>query len=303
MNAVRVNELTKSYDGRPVLKGVSMTVACGEIYGFLGPNGAGKTTTLRILLGLLERDTGETLVLDMDPSASGRLLRRSVNALPESYGFYSWMCAEDYLRFFSRLYGRNMSRQDGQSRLEQVGLVPTDRRPIRTFSRGMKQRLGIARAFLNDPRVLFLDEPTNGLDPKGRREIHDLLLASNRQKGMTIIISTHILDDVDRLCGRVGILSNGRLGYEGPLRPEAESSSVRYRFRVQDEGSVPDEWAVPGIGLIGRNGPWLSCLIEGMTPAQAVKALVDRGLPIVEAQPVTGGLEDLYMKHVSGGAQ
>lgn len=303
MNVVCLSGLTKSFDGRIVLKGVSMTVARGEIYGFLGPNGAGKTTTLRILLGILPRDAGEVAVLDMDPATSGHLLRRRVNALPESYGFYSWMRAEDYLRFFARLYGRKLPLADCRGRLDQVGLAPGDRRPIRTFSRGMKQRLGIARAFLNDPQLLFLDEPTNGLDPKGRREIHDLLLGLNREKGMTIVISTHILDDVDRLCGRIAILDQGELSYEGPLRPVTEAPSLRYRFRVEDESMVPSGWAHPGIQLTGRNGPWLTCSIEKTTPAQAIKALVDGGLPIVEAQPVTGGLEELYLKHVAGGAQ
>ncbi|NOY68064.1 MAG: ABC transporter ATP-binding protein [Deltaproteobacteria bacterium] len=197
-----------------------MTVYPSDIYGFLGPNGSGKTTTLRILCGILLPDRGEVSVLGQNPASQRGLLRQRINILPESHGFYGWMLAGEYLRFFGRLYGLNLTDTDCRMHLQQVGLDSADRRPIRTFSRGMKQRVGIARALLNDPEILFLDEPTNGLDPKGRRDIHDLLLSLNREKGMTIIISTHILDDVERLCNRIAILHDKKIQYEGTLLEE-----------------------------------------------------------------------------------
>ena len=182
MTAIEVRGLKKSFDGKVVLDSISMTVRRGDIYGFLGPNGSGKTTTLRILLGIISADEGEITVLGFDPSSSGQILRRKVNALPESHGLYGWMSALHYLRFFSQLYGMAFSADELRARLQQVGLDPEDRRPVRTFSRGMKQRLGIARAIVNDAVILFLDEPSNGLDPRGRREVHDLLLRLNRGK-------------------------------------------------------------------------------------------------------------------------
>ena len=176
MNAVKVERLCKSFDDKLVLDDVSLSVNRGDIYGFLGPNGSGKTTTLRILLGILRQDKGNVNLLDMDPVTCSAELHRRVNALPESHGLYGWMSPQAYLRFFAELYGVSLNLKDAQSRLQQVGLNPDDHRPIHTFSQGMRQRLGIARAMVNDPELLILDEPTNGLDPRGRREIHDLFL-------------------------------------------------------------------------------------------------------------------------------
>jgi ABC-2 type transport system ATP-binding protein len=303
MNVIEVKGLTKSFDRKAVLKEISMAVARGDIYGFLGPNGAGKTTTLRILLGILSRDSGDVAVLGNDPSQTGHRVRQQVNVLPESHGFYAWMRADDYLQFFAGLYGRRLASLGCRTALAQVGLDPGDRRPIRTFSRGMKQRLGIARSFLNDPQLLFLDEPTSGLDPKGRRDIHDLLLALNREKGVTIVISTHILDDVERLCNRIAILDHGKVTYEGFLGEMTDTTSKRYRFRIDPSYTFPPTWAFPGVPLLERSGNWLTCSIEGKTPTQAIRTLVDGGLPVVEVGPVTGGLEGLYLSHIAGGIQ
>jgi ABC-2 type transport system ATP-binding protein len=301
MSVIVIRGLTKAFERKPVLHEVSMTVNQGDIFGFLGPNGSGKTTTLRILLGILIPDRGEIAILGMNPAAAGAQLRRRVNALPESHGLYGWMSAISYLNFFGELYDVGLAGGDYRARLRQVGLDPDDTRPIRTFSRGMKQRLGIARAMINDPEVLFLDEPTNGLDPRGRREIHDLLLRLNRERSLTIVISTHILDDVERLCNRIAILDGGRVQYEGPL-PHTPGRRMRYRLHLANGGVVPSIWDYPGISLIEHQDSWIICLIEGMSPAAAIKTMVMGGLPIIEAESLSGGLEELYLNHTTGGA-
>lgn len=301
MNAIEVRGLKKSFDTAVVLDSISMTVHRGDIYGFLGPNGSGKTTTLRILLGIIAADEGEITVLGMSPSLSGQDLRKRVNVLPESLGLYGWMSAHSYLRFFGELYGREFGADEVYARLQQVGLAPEDYRPIQKFSRGMKQRLGIARAIVNDAEILFLDEPTNGLDPRGRREVHDLLLRLNREKERTIIISTHILDDVERLCNRIAILDHGKVRYEGPLAYDQGQQTIRYRFHLGNGDSIPSPWEFPGISLAEKNDEWITCVIEGIPPHRAIKTLVEGGLSIVEAQAVSGGLEDLYLDHTMGG--
>ncbi len=301
MIAIRVRNLKKTFGAKTVLDSVSMTVHEGDICGFLGPNGSGKTTTLRVLLGIMGADEGEVSVLGLNPALSGHILRRRVNALPESHGLYGWMSAHRYLKFFSQLYGMTPNTDQLRTGLLQVGLDPNDHRPIRTFSRGMKQRLGIARATINEASILFLDEPTNGLDPRGRREIHDLLLTLNREQGLTIVISTHILDDVERLCNRIAIMDMGRVRYEGPLASGNNARSLRYRLHLDNSCSMPSGWTYPGIDIIENKEGWITCSIDGIPPAYAIKTLVEAGLPILEAEILSGGLEDLYLSHTEGG--
>jgi ABC-type multidrug transport system ATPase subunit len=295
MNAIEIKSLDKSFNGKKVLDGTYMTVYQSDIYGFLGPNGSGKTTTLRILCGILRPDRGNVSVLGQNPSLEGNFLRQRINILPESHGLYGWMRADEYLRFFSRLYGLNLTDADCRTHLHQVGLEPGDQRPIRTFSSGMKQRLGIARSLLNNPEVLFLDEPTNGLDPKGRREIHDLLLRLNREKGMTIVISTHILDDVERLCNRIAILHDKKIQYEGSLLEESAGKPLFYKFRIADDKTIADNWHFPGISFQKKNGRWLECIIENGRPEDAIKLLLQNGIPVAEAVQISGGLESTYI--------
>jgi ABC-2 type transport system ATP-binding protein len=206
-----VENLVKKYDGNTALDGLNFTVEQGDIFGFLGPNGAGKTTTIRILTAILKADSGNVLVDGHDVFKEPMAVKRVINALPESNGYYEWMMAREYLEFFSNLYEEKMSREEINELLEIVGLHGKESNLICSYSRGMKQRLGIARALINRPKLLFLDEPTNGLDPKGRRDIHDLLINLNRKHGTTIFLSTHLLDDVERLCNRTAIINYGKI--------------------------------------------------------------------------------------------
>jgi ABC-2 type transport system ATP-binding protein len=301
MKVIEIQALTKTFDGELVLDHVSMTVHQGDIYGFLGPNGAGKTTTLRILMGILNRDGGQVAVLGMDPELEGEQLRQNVSILPESQGFYGWMRAEDYLRFFGQLYGLHLTAADCRNLLDRVGLAPKNRRPLRIFSRAMKQRLGIARALLNDPEVLFLDEPTNGLDPEERKKIYDLFLRLNQQQKTSIIIATHILDDAERLCNRLAVLHEGKVRFEGHLNAPGRGESIRYRLVVERESRLPASWNFPGISLMEKRGLQLTCLISGIKPSAAIKSLVEAGVPIVEARPIQDDLQALYLAYTTGG--
>lgn len=208
---VKVENLIKKYNDHTVLDGLNFTVEEGDIFGFLGPNGAGKTTTIRILTCLIKADSGNVMINGHDVLREPMVVKKSINALPESNGYYEWMTAREYLEFFSKLYEVKMSKQEIDSLLEVVGLNGKENHLIRGYSRGMKQRLGIARAIINKPKLLFLDEPTNGLDPKGRKDIHDLLIELNRKEGTTIFLSTHLLDDVERLCNRIAIINYGKI--------------------------------------------------------------------------------------------
>ena len=214
---IRVENLVKKYNGHTALDGLDFGVEDGDIFGFLGPNGAGKTTTIRILTAIIKADSGTVLIDGHNVFEEPLAVKKIINALPESSGYYEWMTAAEYLEFFARLYEEKRSKEEIDNLLETVGLKGKERQAIRSYSRGMKQRLGIARALVNKPKLLFLDEPTNGLDPKGRRDIHDLLIDLNRKHGTTIFLSTHLLDDVERLCNRIAIINYGKIVREGEL--------------------------------------------------------------------------------------
>jgi ABC-2 type transport system ATP-binding protein len=227
---ISVENLVKRYDGYTALDGLNFTVEDGDIFGFLGPNGAGKTTTIRILTAIIKADSGNVLIDGHDIFREPLAVKEIINALPESNGYYEWMTAREYLQFFSNLYEEKTSGPDIYKLLGVVGLDDKERHLIRTYSRGMKQRLGIARALINRPKLLFLDEPTNGLDPKGRRDIHDLLIDLNRQRGTTIFLSTHLLDDVERLCNRIAIINYGKIVWVGELDRMKEKGTIEDIF-------------------------------------------------------------------------
>jgi ABC-2 type transport system ATP-binding protein len=227
---ISVENLVKRYDGYTALDGLNFSVEDGDIFGFLGPNGAGKTTTIRILTAIIKADSGNVLVDGRDVFREPLAVKKIINALPESNGYYEWMTAHEYLEFFSILYEEKASKPEIHKLLEVVGLHGKEGHLIRSYSRGMKQRLGIARALINKPKVLFLDEPTNGLDPKGRRDIHDLLIDLNRQRGTTIFLSTHLLDDVERLCNRIAIINYGKIVRVGELDRMKEKGTIEDIF-------------------------------------------------------------------------
>ncbi len=214
---ITVENLVKKYGDYMALDGLDFTVEKGDIFGFLGPNGAGKTTTIRILTTIIKADSGKVLIDGHDIFREPLVAKKVINALPESNGYYEWMTGREYLELFYNLYEGEKSKKEVYKLLEDVGLNGKDNHLIRTYSRGMKQRLGIARAIVNKPKILFLDEPTNGLDPKGRKDIHELLINMNRENGTTIFLSTHLLEDVDRLCNRVAIINYGKIVRMGDL--------------------------------------------------------------------------------------
>jgi ABC-2 type transport system ATP-binding protein len=219
---VRVREVTKDF--RPgfglrrkrVLHGISFGVREGEIFGFVGPNGAGKTTTLKILMGLIRPTSGRAEILGHDVRETA--FRRHVGFLPENPYFYEYLTGREILSFYARVSGLPGAERAErvQALLERVGLAAAADARLRTYSKGMLQRIGIAQALVHDPSVVFLDEPMSGLDPIGRKEIRDLVLRL-REEGKTVFMNTHILSDVELVCDRVAIIARGRIVHEGAI--------------------------------------------------------------------------------------
>ena len=263
---ISIENLHLAIEGKEILKGIDLHLQPGDIYGLLGPNGAGKSTTIFALLGLRAHGSGRISVLGRDPGEHAAAIRSSVGVMPENAGFYEWMTAPAYLRWYGRLYGETQTDRDLGILLEKVGLGPEGHRPIGTYSRGMKQRLAVARALMPIPRLLILDEPTNGLDPKGRREIHDLLLEFAAAGTAGVLLCTHLLDDVDRLCNRIGVIDRGRTRLEGRLGDllAEQGAGRRYRLRLEAE---PDTANLPaGISLLAHEGDWWRVQLQPGTP-------------------------------------
>ncbi len=222
--AIETHGLTKRYGNQVAVNNLTLEVKPGEIFGFLGPNGAGKTTTLLMLLGLSEPTSGTARVCGHDPAREPLLVKRLVGYLPENVGFYEDMTAIQNLTYVASLNGIRDGglRQRMEELLDQVGLQAEARKRVGAYSRGMRQRLGIAEVLLKDPKVAFLDEPTLGLDPDGTQKMLDFIVDLGRRKNITVFFSSHLLDQVQRVSDRVGIMLKGNLVAAGPIQELAK---------------------------------------------------------------------------------
>ncbi len=221
---IETDGLTKVYNGETAVDHLSFAVKAGEIFGFLGPNGAGKTTTLLMLLGLTEPTSGTARVLGLDPTREPIKVKSKVGYLQENMGFYMDLNAGQMLRFVAELNGIFGSTADDriQNALDSVGLANESKKKIGAYSRGMRQRLGLAELLIKDSKVAFLDEPTLGLDPDATNRMMELIEKLCRDKKMTILLSSHLLHQVQKICTRVGIMISGRMVAQGPLERLAQ---------------------------------------------------------------------------------
>ncbi len=305
--AIETAGLTRLFRSFRAVDNLSMSVPRGEIYGFLGPNGAGKTTTLKMLAGLLSPTSGTATVAGerVRPGEASRELRRRVGFLAEDPAFYPWMTAAEALVFVTRLHGSSAARARARAAelLDTVGLADRATDRIRGFSRGMRQRLGIALALAGEPDVLLLDEPASALDPQGRKDVLDLI---GRLRGRaTILMSSHVLDDVQRVSSWVGILDKGRLVVESPLDDLLRRyAAPAFHLEVQgDRTSVRSALLVqPWAQEITDEAGGLRILASDPAAAQREIASVLAGLrvPLVEFSMALPSLEDVFLRLVGG---
>lgn len=239
MNVLTIKNLHKSFNGKAVIDDLSLTVEAHSIYGFIGNNGTGKTTTMKMILGLLKPDSGMISVCGEPVEFGNTATNRHIGYLPDVPEFYSYMNAEEYLKLCAEI--TNINKKERQSRiealLELVGLAGESSK-IKTYSRGMKQRLGIAQALINKPRLLICDEPTSALDPKGRVEILNILKQITKET--TVIFSTHILTDVERICDKAGILHNGEVVREIDLTEDFGDKGIALELTPEEYARLKD---------------------------------------------------------------
>lgn len=302
VSVIETKELWKTYGKIQALKGVSLKVEKGQIHGLLGQNGAGKTTLIKVLLGIVELTSGEATLLG---SPAGNVdVRRKVGYLPEDHAFPNYHTAYSLMDFYGSLYG--VSSADRKKKipeaLEMVGIAGRMHYKIKTFSKGMKQRLGIAQSLMHEPDLIILDEPTDGVDPMGRREIRELMVVL-KEKGHTIFLNSHLLGEVELVCDRVAILQQGKLVREGTIAELTKTKGTFVLGLMAGQVFPVDEvvkLGFPTRALPEQPGHFEVTLPEGKTIEPVMQLLQSRGLTVVHIVEKKQSLEDVFMNLVEG---
>ena len=295
MDMLRITDLHKRFGDKEVLRGLNLTVPEHSIYGFIGKNGAGKTTTMKTILGLLKADSGEIIVGGEKVVYGQTSTNQYIGYLPDVPEFYPFMTAPEYLNFCGEITGMKKAECDARLKelLELVGLSDEKHR-IKGFSRGMKQRLGIAQALLNSPKLLICDEPTSALDPVGRKEILDILLTVREQT--TVIFSTHILSDVERICTDVAFLNNGVVETQGKLSDiKTKYRSDEYLLETENDTDMRKLIkAFPEMKQIGANQ--LTFYERALCAFDVLRFVSDKHIALLKFERVEPTLESLFME-------
>lgn len=302
MNAIEIAGLSKQFRGKRMarvdaLNNLDLQVAAGEVFGFLGPNGAGKSTTIKLVMGLLRPTSGSTRIMGVDSAQA--VARRRVGYLPENPAFYDYLSAEEYLTFVGSQFGmdREFLRQRSEEILKRLDLWDARKRPMRGYSKGMVQRVGLAQALVHDPDVFILDEPMSGLDPIGRALVKEIIL-DLKKRGKCVFFSTHITDDVEKVCDRVGVIVKGRLvaldSVENILRSGVEGYLVHLQMPETETGSFA------GIQAIRRSGS----TAEFYVPCSGFNGFMGEvnraGREVVLVETKRRDLEDFFLSIVNG---
>lgn len=295
--AISLENVKKTLGKREVLKGISFTVARGDVFGYLGPNGAGKTTTIRILLGLLQADSGRLDIMGQDISKSDT--RRKIGFALDPDGLYDNMTAEENLEFYARIYGLADYRQRIAELLDAMGLSDRAKDRVGTYSKGMRQRLALARAMTHDPEVLVLDEPTAGVDPSGQMEVRQIILDAAHKKNKTVFLSSHNLDEVQRICNRIALIDRGEIKLYGEtetLRRGMGDGTVVIETAGEIPQSLLDE--LKGMARLGLREKTERSLIfspqQDTDISDIISLLAGRGVKIEGAMRQEASLEEMY---------
>lgn len=304
-HVIEARALTKRYGQFVAVDALDLTVERGEVYGLLGPNGSGKTTTILMLLGLTEPSAGEVRVLGLDPARQPLSVKARAGYLPDQVGFYNRLTARENLRYIARLNGL---RPDDAGRrideaLERMGLTDAADKPVRAFSHGMRQRLGLAELLLKRPDLIIMDEPTLGLDPDAARRFLEIV-RDLKADGITILLSSHLLHQVQAVCDRVGLFHRGRIRLEGSV-PELAQRVLggAYRIKLSAEGADLEAalTALPGVSAVHRREPdQFELETNADLRAEAAQAVIAAGGQLKSLDLEMPSLDDIYAKYFEG---
>jgi ABC-2 type transport system ATP-binding protein len=292
---LEVRGLRKKFAGNPALRDVSFSVREGEVFGLLGHNGAGKSTALGVILGMIEPDAGEAFIAGESVQRKRREALRHAGAIFESPAFYEYLSGWENLRILVGYSGR-FDEKRAREVVEMVGLTKRIGSQVGAYSHGMRQRLALAQALLPEPKVLLLDEPTDGLDPEGIKWFRDFILNLRDERGMTVLFNSHLLPEVEQMCDRVAIIRRGVMVYDGDLGGIADE---RLMLRVGAEPAGRARKVLRGLGGEDLEGGRVQ-FPEGTDAAVVARALVEAGVELRELTPVKRSLEDLYLTMAEG---
>lgn len=304
---IRIEQLTKRYGKMEALKGLSLSIEKGTVFGFVGPNGAGKSTTMSILATLLEPTSGTAYVGGFEVTQHPREVRKLIGYMPDFFGVYDYLTAEEYLDFYGANY--DIPPQERKAiipqLLELVNLSHKRDAYVDSLSRGMKQRLGLARCLVHNPEVLILDEPASGLDPRARIELREIL-KELRDMGKTIIISSHILPELAEMCDIIGIIEEGNLVAFGKVEEiyakMQEKRALRIRLLDRVEEAMTRLQELPTISGVNREGNWLVAGFNGTDEDQVelLRKMTADGFPVAAFNETEGDLEEIFMEITKG---
>lgn len=304
---IEIKKLSKHYGDLAALVNLDLVIEQGDIFGFIGPNGAGKTTTMRILATLLEPTRGEAFIDGMNIAKKGKAVRRQVGYMPDFMGVYDDLKVFEYLEFFAAAFGipRKKRKAIVEGVLELTDLQSKAAAAVDSLSRGMQQRLGLARVLIHDPKVLILDEPASGLDPRARIEIRELL-RELKKMGKTIMISSHILSELEEICDHIGIIEQGRLVFSGTMDEIRERMNIqsRVRIRVADKIETAAELlsALPQIQNVQIEDSHIAVTMgDSAAPAGIIaRTLVGGDIDVIAIEPEQLKLDDAFLQLTKG---
>ncbi|HHB91063.1 MAG TPA: ABC transporter ATP-binding protein [Anaerolineae bacterium] len=302
-NVIETRDLTKRYNGVVAVDQLNLTIRQGEIFGVLGPNGSGKTTTILMLLGLTEPTSGEVRVLGLDPARQPLSVKAQVGYIPDQVGFYDDLSAVDNLMYTAKLNGipRKEALQRIDTALERMGLSEVKDRAVKTYSRGMRQRLAVADVLIKEPRVVIMDEPTQGLDPEGAHEFLQII-RDLKEDGITVLLASHLLHQVQSVCDRVGLFNQGRMAISGTVEELARQyMQGGYRIELEAKGdreaiekALKDVKGVTDVQYLGRNR--YEVRASGDLRAETARAVVLAGGGLLSLQVEAPSLDDIYVR-------
>jgi ABC-2 type transport system ATP-binding protein len=304
---IETKRLTKHYGNLTALADLDLVIEAGDIFGFIGPNGAGKTTTMRILVTLLEPSRGQAFIDGLDITKKGKEVRRIVGYMPDFMGIYDDLKVFEYLEFFAAAFSIEHKKRKSivEGVLELTDLQSKKNFTVDSLSRGMQQRLGLARVLIHDPKVLVLDEPASGLDPRARIEIRELLRELKRM-GKTIMISSHILSELEEICDHIGIIEHGRLVFSGTMeeirRRMGVQSKVRVRVANNQQRAIELLSALPDVEDVQSTGVYIAVTLrkDRNTDGIIARALVKGNIDIVSLEPQQVKLDEAFLKLTKG---